>query len=108
MGGITASTQGRHRCYGQGRFSHGVARSRTTRIETVYAFWVAQGVRPADVVRQQPRRDLEGAVEDSHAMSGPGILDVGCLANLDARPQPYLWQGRIPKRGITLVGGWQR
>ncbi len=49
-----------------------------------------------------------GPTEDLHAMNEAVMLDVNCLANLDARPQPYIWPGRIPKRGITLVGGLRR
>ncbi len=41
-------------------------------------------------------------------MNEASTLDVSCLANLDARHQPYIWPGRVPRRGITLVGGPRR
>ena len=33
-------------------------------------------------------------------MNEAAMLDVGCLANVDTRVQPYLWQRRIPTRRI--------
>ena len=51
---------------------------------------------------------MKGLPEDLHAMNEAATLDVSCLANLYARPAAYLWPGRIPRRGITLVGGPRR